>query len=418
MFGHLQNYCFVFGRCFVETGRHVVVAGGHLPNTSSLLQAELLREMREKWNVELVDLGDISGFVDRPGSMIPQLLGLEDRFHPEWTFIPAGDHIQSALAGLGSERADKTPPRLANFNSVSYIYRQPRYLFEDTFSWLKHGVGGYYKRRYLENNYYRQDIWQHLGIVKACSPLGDFVDEIRDTRIFWFPDIFRAWGSQQANLPSAFERVSDDYLEFLGRNSGREVILYFGGWCRRRGYDLLLKLCADEPRTAFVSVGRPVPGDSIFRHDVRSLKADLQRQGRIFERELPFLPDNDFTDALFESISFLVLPYDEYLGLSGLLIQAAWYRKPVVVPCMGYMGNLVQRNGIGMTYRPRSMEALRAGFRQISTDTNKFEVAINRFRDTFSYESVRSHLYAGLGWPESPTSGVSVPVSPKSASDD
>jgi len=174
--------------------------------------------------------------------------------------------------------------------------------------------------------------------------------------------------------------------------NNRRVILYFGGRCARRGYDKLLHLCSLESDTVFVSCGRPTPSDEAFKYDVSALREALQKEGRIFEVDTPFLPDNAFTDMLFNSAPFVLLPYDDFMGSSGVLVQAASYGKPVLVADLGHMGSLVKRGRIGLCYKNRD-EADFLRLYRILCDTAPHYIEQARvFAESYSSREIDAHL--------------------------
>jgi len=164
----------------------------------------------------------------------------------------------------------------------------------------------------------------------------------------------------------------------LGHHSGQDVLLYYGGRFIRRGYNTLLALALEHQDTVFVSVGRDAPGERLTEA-ANHWRQQLAAQGRLFELNIPFLPENRLVDDLFRSTRYVVLPYQHWYGMSGSLLQATSYGSPVLVPDIGNMGVTVRRNGIGLTYRHLDLKHLRHQFDELRRDPARFRDSALRF---------------------------------------
>lgn len=216
-------------------------------------------------------------------------------------------------------------------------------------------------QRYQQRHYFKRKVNESLGLDLILATDENAVSALCHPRIRYFPEIYRAWGSDRgAELPE-IGRARQAYAEFLGLHQGMDVLLYYGGRFLRRGYDSLLELAAECEDTVFISVGRDYPGNMLPEAAVIG-RNKLIEQNRIFQWDLPFLPENSLVDDLFRSAPYVVLPYRNFYGLSGSLFQATSYGCPVLVPDIGYMGVTVRRYGAGLTYHHLDMQHFRHQF--------------------------------------------------------
>jgi glycosyltransferase involved in cell wall biosynthesis len=390
--GHRQNFCFGIGRWFADNGYHVVVAAGRLWDTGAFREALLLEEMERRFGVELVELDIAPGFHENVGGLITTVLELEKRFQPVWTFFPTGDEMLRPLDGLGNAGAPSSLRRCAIFIQMLHVYHFPRRRHVSLLRQLYEHTLVHYREKWRQNRYFCKDIWGKMGLTCAFSTNPHFIRQCRCSRCFYLPEIYRAWGSELQADHDVVQGLCSDYDMFLKSHAGKRIILYFGGWAERRGYDLLLNLCRQDKDTIFVSCGRPASDNEAFRFDVVHLRALLDQEQRIFEKEIPFLPDNAFTDMLFESAPFVLLPYNNFRGLSGLLVQAASYGKPVLVPDIGYMGKTVKQHRIGLCYSNGSDADFLRAYRKLCRTAYRYEPSVRAFAERYTSSAVDMHL--------------------------
>lgn len=73
-----------------------------------------------------------------------------------------------------------------------------------------------------------------------------------------------------------------------------------------------------------------------------------------------FLTDAEFS-SLFECSNYILIPYDKsFSGPSGILMTAIQFRKTIISTSHGYVGNLVEKYKLGMTFDYDDVESYKA----------------------------------------------------------
>ena len=391
--GHRQNYCCVISDWFLSSEFNVVLAAGRSAANEPAARTPLIGVLAQRPGVHVLDLGDTTNSHLIHGRWIKTLREIEERVLPEWTFFPTGDEMRISLSGFGNEPESRTIKRAAIFISMHHCY--PRDHSDEKnlsrlrswYRWQKNMAKG---RRYS-----RDEVWGSLGLDVAFSTNADFIRNVKDKRFYYLHEIYRAWGFELSGQQDQIQRLCEEYRSFLAKHPGKDVILYYGGWAARRGYDKLLHLVSAEPDTIFVSCGRPTDCDD-FQYDVDTLRAELKRQDRIYEVELPFMPNNEFVDLLYRSCNFVLLPYYNFYGPSGILVEAAAFGKPVLVPSVGHMNSMVKQHGIGLRYRHGDDADFVKQFRVLRKTFSKYSDSAMRYGESFTREKIHEALASAL----------------------
>ena len=363
--GHRQNYVAVLGRWFSETGHSVIIACGPDTNEVPASQTPILAQFLTKSGSGAIDLE--RDVVQDPTRFRARLTQLETELNPAWTLLADGDGCVKALQGEWL-RASNQRRRAALF--IYFTYEYPLDLRGLTFigklrPWARH-----LRQRYRQRRFFKQGVWSRLGLDLILTTDENAVDALSHSQVRHLPEIYRAWGSDIGPEPPEIGQARLAYAEFLRCHPEKDVLLYYGRRVTRRGYDTLLALALEHPDTAFVSMGRAWPGDV---PEVAELwRQQLAAQDRLFELDLPFLPENGLVDDLFRSTRYVILPYQDFYGLSGSLFQAASYGCPVLVPDIGHMAATVRRYGIGLTYRHLDLKHLRRQFDELRRNPARF----------------------------------------------
>jgi glycosyltransferase involved in cell wall biosynthesis len=387
--GHRQNYCVVIADWFIKSGYHVALALGRADDGAIASETPLIGQLLRKNDTEFIDLGDTLDTSKISGYWVDKLSALENEIKPDCTFIPTGDECRISLAGLGKCIKPAGIQRAAIFIRADHIYK--RDMSDMPWKWRVRSTHWRWKNRKEEYRYFRETVFSSLGLDMILSTNPDFIAQTHDPRYFYLPEIYRAWGFEERDTSPQIDDLCKRYSEFLKAHPGKEVILYFGIWQPRRRYEDLLKIALKEPDTIFVGCGRSLPGDNYHAsHD--KLRRELADQGRIFEVELPFLPENAFFDMLFNSCNFILLPYQHFYNLSGSMIQAASYGKPVLVPSIGYMYSMVRKYHIGMAYRHLDFDDFHKQFSIIKSTWKQYQDNAVEFGEKFDLPSLHKAL--------------------------
>ncbi len=99
---------------------------------------------------------------------------------------------------------------------------------------------------------------------------------------------------------------------------------------------------------------------------------------------------------LFRTADFVVLPYIDHYGSSGILAHAAAYRKPVIASDFHLLGERVKEYGLGLTFKNNSVNSLKDAFSQaISLNTNdrsRMKHNLEKFADTCTTDAFKSAI--------------------------
>jgi glycosyltransferase involved in cell wall biosynthesis len=183
--------------------------------------------------------------------------------------------------------------------------------------------------------------------------------------------------------------------DFKERNKERFIFLYFGTAQKRRGYDLLLKMAVEED-ACFIHCGLNDQNEK-YELDVNALKKDLEKKGRLLETD-QYISDPACIESFFRSATHLVLPYQNFWGSSGVMLQALAYGIPVLVPESGIMGYRVKKHKLGLTYNGgiNSLTEQFARFKKLPVEN--FKTAISgymRYQTSEQLKKVLINIFKG-----------------------
>jgi glycosyltransferase involved in cell wall biosynthesis len=106
----------------------------------------------------------------------------------------------------------------------------------------------------------------------------------------------------------------------------------------------------------------------------------------VFDR---FLADKEFVSFISAS-DVVCMPYIKFIGMSGVLVQAAACGKPVLAPEFGLIGELVRRYELGILCRPTDHENLVAALyeclEQVQTFSGRQHKKLRLFAEGHSLE--------------------------------
>ncbi len=347
--GHRQVYSCVLAQWLLEQGAEVLLISGKNEDDFPLTIISTLSSRNS--NFQYIELNAISSLLQAQRSLVDILVGIEKSWEPTLTLFPTGDEIRSPLKGLGNVKNNsKQICRVAIFIRNTWFYRKKTF-GDYLVSPIKNGR--HFLWRIKESVWFKKKLWKELGINFAYYINPEFKSHATD-RFFYIPDIYKAWGFYEDQNSEDVSKLSADYSDFLSINREKDVVLYYGGRAARRGYDVLLSLSLRNTDTVFVDCGRDT-SDSDYKEDINVLAATLDKEGRLFKRDIPFMLENEFVGMLFNSVKYILLPYSEHYGSSGILLQAMEHGKPVVTPDIGQMRYWVENYKIGLTYKHNNL---------------------------------------------------------------
>lgn len=403
--GHRQVYTSVLSRYMISTGRAVVVAANISASEDARSSGALLIHcLLKEYSLDQFRLHDIgySSIRKAMSKCVENLDRLEQFFKPQLTLFPAGDEILQALDGRSLPSLKRNQRRVGVFIQYGWIYRDYIFCFKGSIRPTESPMCKlYYRVKEIRNRFrfvkkQKKQIlasaFRLMSLDKVLCTNPDFIDRFGDERFLHMPDIYMDWDCTLSGNDSRIIQQLKALELFLDKNADKTPIIYYGGFSARRGYDTLLRLVMDDEQTVFISCGGPAGDYPSIEEEVFEQKKILSNQGRFLELEIPFLPDNSLIDKLFEASKFVILPYRYFYNISGMMIQSASYRKPVLVPSIGAMANVVKKYQIGMTYKHESYKDMKRCSKILSKTYRNYIPAVEKFAQIFSKTKVYESL--------------------------
>ena len=384
--GHRKNYLAVLGLWFVKQGYALITCSGPCENGMRASDCEVLQVSGTNPSSTTLDLN--SEILGSPIILRNELNRLVHIHNPTWTILVDGEGCAKALGNYWGDKCDRNK-RAAIFIYFRHEYR-PDFRQSSILTrprlWARH-----FRDRHRRRLYFHRDVWSQLGLDTLLVTDENACRSLDHSKIVHLPEIYRSPRVSSCDADSNLEAWRKSYANFLKQREGREVVLYFGTRFARRGYDTLIELCAQVADTVFVSVGRNQSNEN-FSDSMLKAKSILQSQNRLFELNIPYLPDNALVDDLFTSANFVTLPYRNWYGMSGSLFQACSYGCPVLVPDIGHMSACVKQNGIGLTYQHLNCTHLLSQFSKLRLCAREYRQNTEVFSQQFSDQSINNAL--------------------------
>lgn len=169
----------------------------------------------------------------------------------------------------------------------------------------------------------------------------------------------------------------------LGIEAGRKVFLLLGELTPRKGmrelFDAVARLGQETARRiCIVLAGRTGPLQ----------QAELQKQCALLRAELPvqiaeryaFIPHAKVA-AYFQLADVVLLPYPKHNGMSGVLLLAAAYQKPVLSSTCGLMGEMTRQYKLGLTVDVTQSGEMACALTRCATEDAKTLGDLEQMRD-------------------------------------
>jgi len=256
------------------------------------------------------------------------------------------DHLQ-----LGFTLGDKPPC------PVSGIYFRPSFHYK-TFS----GYAPTYKDRLRLVFYWRllsrALSRSYLNTLFCLDPLATqyIKKKIPHAKILHLPE------------PVQLYEVTDKRVQEIRRSlqldSQRKTFLFFGTITRRKGIYALLDVISDLPPNYCEQLCILIVGSTKSSQEaeaLRNLIGTIHQRTRariIFKND--FVPDED-VQSYFKIADVVLAPYQNHVGSSGILVQAAAAAKPVLASDYGLLGEIVRQHRLGLTVEATKPAAIAEG---------------------------------------------------------
>ncbi|MBE9028905.1 glycosyltransferase [filamentous cyanobacterium LEGE 11480] len=169
-----------------------------------------------------------------------------------------------------------------------------------------------------------------------------------------------------AHLPDPMELHQVEQSEIvrvqqsLAIEPDRQIFLLFGSLHERKGVQQVLDaMCLLPPEPAkkvcLVFVGKITSSnpDAIL-HQIAMIRQTTAVQIVVRDH---FVPDQD-VQTYFQLADFILAPYQRHVGMSGIVLQAAAARKPVLASDYGLIGQIVSDNNLGYLVDSSSPSAI------------------------------------------------------------
>jgi glycosyltransferase involved in cell wall biosynthesis len=273
---------------------------------------------------------------------------------------------------------------------------------------LRGRMGGIYHRpRFLEASNWSFDRWlKQSGFQKLISQgwLRQllFVDEFlaQDLKnqfpaapIFFLPD----------PCPSGYNGEIRAARQALTLPEDKKIFLFYGGGYRRKGLHLAVRAMHDLPANSpafLLCAGQQNPVG-----ETASGLEQLIRQGRaqLMNHYVSVAEEKN----CFAASDFVLLPYLNHFGTSGVLSRAMAAGKPIIVSDEQLLGRLTCEQGLGLLFPSGDVKMLREKIQQATAfspeEIDGFANAARTYALHYSREAYRRALLVSLKFsPETP----------------
>src|SRR6185369_8363073 len=335
--GHRQMYVYVLAHVLKELGFDVFIAGNLKATLNDTSYIDRIR--KDKW-AELIDTSIYPG--NGLDIINEEFIELQNKCKADLTVFAEADHHLSLFnAQVLHGRRRLKSRTIGIFLRPFYFYKRLDFL--DRLRYLKHLPSNWKTDTYLFHEY----LLKQFRLIDSALYIDEnFVSH--HSYSHWLPDVFQGYAEDILGNENSEERIWIDRVnDFKEKNKDRFIFLYFGTAQKRRGYDLLLKMAVEQD-ACFIHCGLNDQNER-YDLDVKALKEELQKKGRLLETN-QYISDPACIESFFKSATHLVLPYQNFWGSSGVMLQALAYGIPVLVPENGIMGYRVRKHNLGLTY--------------------------------------------------------------------
>lgn len=364
--GHRQVYVFVLSHALNELGFRIFIACDF---KKKIINSSYVEKLQRDNSITFIDTQKYA----KNGLKITarELIELQNEHNIDLTIFAEADHHISLFTAQIFKKKYRLKGRTVG------IYLRPFYYYE------KLGFLNYLRYlRHLNTNWKTDNRLFHEFFLKIFS-LNDsalYLDEnfvAHHKHTIWLPDVFQQYAETIIKEENADQRIWIERInEFKTIHSKNFFLLYFGTAQPRRGYDALLKLAVEQD-ACFIHVGLNSENEQ-YEYNIHELKCILKAEGRLFETN-EYISDPICIEHFFNATTHLVLPYQEFYGSSGVMLQALEYGIPVLVPEQGIMGYRVKKHKLGLTY-DGSYNSLEEQFEQFKeTSAVKFSRSISQY---------------------------------------
>jgi hypothetical protein len=396
--GHPRVYCRVIADALEGESCELVVAMGFTDEVG-LKDSPDLQPLSSRQGLQLVETRTFSQS-GAPHLTAEELVKLQAHFGIDTTLFIEADKSNAQFTRIALGKA----PRLRGRNLGIFANTAEWYPGEDSFTGEPRCLIGPTVRTTLGNikralfdrkesvpYFYEHTLIGHK-VLDEILVKDERLAAWRGAPVVWMPEISRPAASPETPEETAeYEQRRQELQAFLEANPGREPVLYFGDAAYYKGYDIFLEFVATTASVCAVHAGRSCDAlqRSHFKRDVDSLRAELMREGRLYETN-GYVHGQRLKELFFGSVRVYLTTHRLALS-SSTVIQALELGKPVLVPDRGLLGYRVKANKLGGVYRYGDLNHLKRQANSLwCEDLNKFNSPIATFWAGFSDQAIRS----------------------------
>lgn len=186
-------------------------------------------------------------------------------------------------------------------------------------------------------------------------------------------------------FPGVFESIIDpwekiypyskhDARNHWGISSDKKVFLFYGTGAYRKGLTVALEAmekCTDYEKNHLLCVGSISPEGK-----VKVKIEELVEAGRatLIDRYV----DSHEEGMAFCSCDFVLLPYINHYGSSGILSKAARHKRPVICSDEGLLANLVKTHSLGLCFPTKDATSLANA---MNSSRGKFSEELDKYAE-------------------------------------
>jgi glycosyltransferase involved in cell wall biosynthesis len=387
--GHRQIYCRELCYYFLSRDLSVTVATG-LAGLQKYDQLSILHE-----HPQIRFIADPCAGETDPSRRLRRLSATGREIAADLTFLAEADNDRALLSAQITRPRKRLPGRRAGLfiRSTNYVHeikypetgRIPTAL---TKAWTYRPIS------LTQRRIFHEFVMKRFSVLDAALCLDEVFVARQEGRYGWLPDIAVASVDDTATGAEAAAWQAE-ISAFLATQRDSPVIVYVGTPQSRRGYGVLLRLARDVGG-CFVHCGEP-PGSGGDPDDDTGARAALAARSAILEFRR-FYQRFETAQVTFGAARCVVLPYEDHLGSSGVMLQALMAGRPVLVPDQGLMAWRVRNFGLGLTFAPGNWRDMRHKFTVLqNTPTEVFAGPIALFLEYFTRSQFEAAMDAALG---------------------
>lgn len=309
--------------------------------------------------------------------------------------LRGGSKIKALAACLKESQADEAfcnslDEFASNISRKAFFGLKPPKILKGKIS------GIYYRPRQLDKNqrnfcnYIKRSGFKNL-IKKGWFKNIYFLDE------FLAKELNQKSSYHYLTLPDfwhgTYTHSKHDARSKLNMPSDKRVFLFYGTDSKRKGLHLLLE--AIENITDLSNFFLLIAGEAGMNSMLTERLKTLEAKGHA--KLLNYYISEEEEKLCFSAADFIVMPYINHYGSSGILAQASAAKRPVIASDYHLLGSRTQRYQLGLTFTNNELESLKKTLLQALSlndcNLDAYTATLESFSKLCSEEALRTELY-------------------------